>query len=199
MVLNKELINELKDLFNNGSKIISYEVNGKKVNEDQINNLIDNINANTISNLKKSEEIKKVTTGKGIYFVCKNENDINFITKEKTKINSKGKELPWYEIKELKSDYNDIGETNILYIGKTEGRKKGLRGRIKSYINFGDFNKKSNIHAGGRAIWQIDNVNDLIFCWIEIDNAAEVEKALIESYKIKHNKKRPLANRKDGG
>lgn len=210
--LNEKLRDELKKIFNNGEYSAS-EIMSKNIKEEDVNKLIDNLyleSANTIGNLKNEDEINKISKSKGIYFVCKNGIEVNefYSPKDKVKKNSKGKDILWYKIdinedmpgKTLNQCLVEIGETEILYIGKT---KRELRTRIKEYIQYGDFeNKKANRHAGGRAIWQIskeDDINNLVFCWIEIKEPEKAEKYLIENYKNQHNGQRPLANQKNGG
>lgn len=96
--------------------------------------------------------------------------------------------------------------TKILYIGKADGKDNKLYNRIvEQYMG----NKYS--HSGGRAIWQIQGVEDLYIAWIPTDDAELIEEALIQAYSclIKKNKKQegekiekskmlyyPFANRK---
>ena len=57
-----------------------------------------------------------------------------------------------YPAKKLQEKYEGCADQSILYIGKAEG-KRGLRQRLKQYMDYGRGN--GNIHAGGRAVWQM--------------------------------------------
>ena len=66
-----------------------------------------------------------------------------------------------YPAKKLQEKYEGCADQSILYIGKAEG-KRGLRQRLKQYMDYGRGN--GNIHAGGRAVWQISDCGLLLFC-----------------------------------
>lgn len=94
---------------------------------------------------------------------------------------------------------NWIDDTDILYIGKVGNgkNKRTLRMRISEYIRFG--NGKNVRHWGGRLIWQLENYEDLLVCWLPMDDTAnpeDYERELIQHFKITHNGRRPFANLK---
>lgn len=52
-------------------------------------------------------------------------------------------------------------------------------------------------HWGGRYIWQLEDADQLLFCWKAYADAEQLEKALIAAFKKCHDGKRPFANLKD--
>jgi len=90
---------------------------------------------------------------------------------------------------------NWVEGAKVIYIGKAGGtsRNSTLKNRIKNYLRFGQ--GKDVSHWGGRLIWQLKESNNLLICWkILIDeDAREVEKNLINNFKIIYYK-RPFAN-----
>ncbi len=78
-------------------------------------------------------------------------------------------------------------DTTILYYGKA----KNLRTRIMQYVRFG-YNEVDN-HAGGRAIWYIED-NKILEVEFHVTSDYENEEArLINEYENMYNSK-PLAN-----
>lgn len=101
---------------------------------------------------------------------------------------------PNVSIDELERNWVD--DTSVLYIGKA-GSLKGsatLRSRLKQYMQFGQ--GKAVGHYGGRYIWQLQDAKDLVVCWKVIlgDESRDVEKQMIEEFKVAHEGKRPFAN-----
>ena len=76
------------------------------------------------------------------------------------------------------------------YEGCAEG-KRGLRQRLKQYMDYGRGN--GNIHAGGRAVWQISDCGLLLLAYEACENAGERERQLLQEYREK-NGSYPLAN-----
>lgn len=95
-----------------------------------------------------------------------------------------------YPAKTLQEKYESCTDKSILYIGKAEG-KRGLRQRLKQYMDYGQ--GKGNIHAGGRAIWQISDCGLLLLAYEVCENAGERERQLLQEYREK-NGSYPLAN-----
>lgn len=95
-----------------------------------------------------------------------------------------------YAREELIEKYKSCVEKEILYIGKAAG-KKGLRQRLKQYLNFG-WNNGTN-HKGGRAIWQVEGAGLLLLAYEVCKNAEAREHQLLAAYKAR-NKNYPLAN-----
>ncbi|MEH7224460.1 hypothetical protein V7112_11695 [Bacillus sp. JJ1566] len=104
----------------------------------------------------------------------------------------KGKD-PNVPLEELKDNW--VNDTKVVYIGKAGGEKSSatLNSRIKQFLKFGS--GKNVSHFGGRLIWQIENIDDLIICWKElpVDNPHDVKKHLIKRF-TKIHRKRPFAN-----
>lgn len=90
-----------------------------------------------------------------------------------------------------------VPDTAILYFGKAQC-ELGIYERLNKYLRFG--NGKNSGHSGGRAIWQLEDAQDLKVCWLVTGDRdpAEVERALIEAFKANHQGRRPFANRVDG-
>ena len=87
--------------------------------------------------------------------------------------------------------------TEILYIGKAGGGTSSstLYKRIKQYLDFG--NGKKVGHWGGRYIWQLQDSDDLYFCWKETQTGnlpREEETSLITIFKESHEGKLPFTN-----
>jgi hypothetical protein len=95
-----------------------------------------------------------------------------------------------YPAKKLQEKYEGCADQSILYIGKAEG-KRGLRQRLKQYMDYGRGN--GNIHAGGRAVWQISDCGLLLLAYEAYENAGERERQLLQEYREK-NGSYPLAN-----
>lgn len=97
-----------------------------------------------------------------------------------------------YDPKELKSRWERSGG-KCLYIGKASG-KKGLRGRLWQYLRYGYANGKN--HRGGRAIWQVEQREELRFSWQVCPEAYELERELLRRYyEVFHCY--PVANRRN--
>ena len=95
-----------------------------------------------------------------------------------------------YPAKKLQEKYEGCADQSILYIGKAEGRR-GLRQRLKQYMDYGRGN--GNIHAGGRAVWQISDCGLLLLAYEACENPGERERQLLQEYREK-NGSYPLAN-----
>lgn len=101
----------------------------------------------------------------------------------------KGKD-PNVSIDELESSWVD--GTVVVYIGQTEN---SLRKRISQYVKFGQ--GKPVGHYGGRYIWQLQDFEDLLFCWLPCrnlsDNPREIESDLLMQFIAIYGKP-PFAN-----
>lgn len=85
----------------------------------------------------------------------------------------------------------------ILYFGRAEC-KLGIYEWLNKYRRFG--NGRQSGHSGGRAIWQLEDAQDLKVCWLVTGDhdPAQAESALIDLFKRNHGDHRPFANRIDG-
>lgn len=100
----------------------------------------------------------------------------------------------YYNVSDRLETLNDNNaDTSILYYG----RATNLRNRIMQYVKFGYKYKAYDNHAGGRAIWYIENNKLLEFEYIESDNFKKLEANLIKAYEEEYGCK-PLANIKNG-
>lgn len=89
-----------------------------------------------------------------------------------------------------------VYNTPVVYIGKAGGKKNKttLRSRILQYLKFGQ--GKPVGHKGGRYIWQLNDSEELLFCWkpLPTDESEDVESMLISEFKHQYAGKRPFAN-----
>ena len=109
-----------------------------------------------------------------------------------------------YNQEELERSW--ISDSSIVYIGKAD---KNLNERLNDYLDYYVALKecqhtKSHInqvaHRGGRSIWQLKNAEDLLFVWMLTSTGQiprDVESALIQRFKSRHNGHRPFANKRD--
>lgn len=93
---------------------------------------------------------------------------------------------------------NWVEETCVLYIGKAgdEHSQATLRSRLRQYLQFGA--GKSRSHKGGRYIWQLEDAEDLLFCWkpLPSGNPPKEETALLAAFKCQYEGRLPFANLK---
>ena len=137
-----------------------------------------------------SNGYNEIPTKKGIYIVkIPGDFTVKFLDKTTAITDFESKKL-LYDIEILKNKYSGLQDKNILYIGKA-ACKKGLRQRISQFINYG-YNE-GKIHRGGRAIWQIENCEQLVVDFYCCEKCEQEEKSLLNKYKI-HNGNSPLAN-----
>lgn len=91
---------------------------------------------------------------------------------------------------------NWVEETCILYIGKAgdEHSHATLRSRLRQYLQFGA--GKPIGHKGGRYIWQLEDAEDLLFCWkpLPLGNPPKEEIALLVAFKRQYEGRLPFAN-----
>ena len=101
-----------------------------------------------------------------------------------------------YGIAELKQKW--VKGALILYVGKAgqSGSDRTLRERVREMIRFGE--GRPVAHRGGRSVWQLQDAERLQVCWKETRQEAprDVEKALIQAFKLLHAGKLPFANRR---
>jgi hypothetical protein len=85
--------------------------------------------------------------------------------------------------------------SRVVYIGMTgEGRRAGLRTRIRALVRYGTGHKIG--HAGGRALWQLPSSSDLVVCWRPAQDGVEAvseERRLLDGFREQH-KRLPFAN-----
>lgn len=109
----------------------------------------------------------------------------------------KGKD-PNVSIEKLRTKW--VEDTCVLYIGKAgdEGCDATLRSRLRQYLKFG--HGEAVGHSGGRYIWQIEDADNLLFCWkpLPSGNPSETETSLIEEFKHRYDGRFPFANLKNG-
>jgi hypothetical protein len=87
---------------------------------------------------------------------------------------------------------------HVLYIGKAGGAGSDatLHGRITTYLAFGRGVRAG--HQGGCYIWQLEDAQQLLFCWKSTrgEEPATVEGRMIAAFK-QRAKRWPFANRRD--
>ncbi len=103
----------------------------------------------------------------------------------------------YYPVSRLEDEWVD--DALVVYIGKTEA-KKGLRGRIRAYLRW----RRGQLgHSGGKAVWQIDGNEGLVFCWragkvINGETPYNTETALMKRIADKYGRV-PFANMNEKG
>lgn len=157
----------------------------------------------TMSKLYSVEElhngaITEIPHTSGVYFVFMPENFVINI-KEKTEgfpLTSKGKPSSYPVQKLLKKaeQYSKPVDpkSHPLYIGKA----KDLYRRIEQYIAYRYHSPNLFPHDGGRAIWQLDKSERLLFRYVEChegEDCRELERQLLCEYKERHGEY-PFAN-----
>ncbi|MFL5802393.1 MAG: hypothetical protein ACJ8CR_11730 [Roseiflexaceae bacterium] len=90
---------------------------------------------------------------------------------------------------------NWLDKPIVVYIGKagSQNGKATLKKRLWQYMEFGL--GKPVGHRGGRYIWQLADVKDLLVCWkptLFVDPAV-IEKHLIQAFQAKYGRP-PFAN-----
>ncbi|MBQ0085808.1 MAG: hypothetical protein KBS65_06175 [Prevotella sp.] len=133
---------------------------------------------------------------KGVYAIIRLSNDKPHFLKVGTGGHFKGKD-PNVPITELENNW--VCDTDIVYIGKA-GSIKGsatLHSRLNQYMKFGQ--GKNIGHKGGRYIWQLADSKLLLVCWLTTpdEDPEDVEKNLIQDFKLAHCGNRPFANLRD--
>lgn len=127
---------------------------------------------------------------KGIYIIKKSKEMKIEFSLDTTAIKKYSNKSMIYDIDVLEKKF-DKSDKEILYIGKSGGKKNKLKQRISQYVRYG-YGEVNN-HRGGRAIWQIADSKSLLLGFIECDNPEKIEKELLEEYKSKYNVL-PIAN-----
>ena len=84
---------------------------------------------------------------------------------------------------------NWVNGAKILYVGHTPERT--LYERIPELIEFGS--GEPSAHWGGRLIWQLENHNDLLICWLVHENPVAMREKILREFKSKY-KVLPFAN-----
>ena len=98
--------------------------------------------------------MKDVTPEKGIYVVLRPNPDAPHMLLEHSPLDR-------YSLEDLESRW--IQGAPIVYIGKAGSptSKGGLKSRLRP------FSRKARNHSGGRSIWQLDDADQLLVCWIK--------------------------------
>ena len=133
----------------------------------------------------------------GVYMVVRTDDTEPVFVPEGSGGHFKGRN-PNVPVGELQANW--VKDTCVVYIGKAGGgsSRATLRKRIGQYIRFGSGEPVG--HWGGRYIWQLEDADNLLFCWraaIEWEDAEEIESELIENFKSRYDGHRPFANLKD--
>ena len=133
----------------------------------------------------------------GVYMVVRTGDSEPVFVPEGSGGHFKGRN-PNVSVDELRANW--VKDTCVVYIGKAGGgaSKAILRKRIGQYIRFGSGEPVG--HWGGRYIWQLDDADNLLFCWRaakESEGAEDLESEFIATFKAQYGGFRPFANLKD--
>lgn len=139
-----------------------------------------------VSTLISTEKLNSVPHQPGVYLVLNP-------TPEKPKWLSKsvgghfkGKD-PTVTSRYLERQWVDGAK--ILYVGHTP--KRTLHERVSELIEFGSGEPIG--HRGGRLIWQLQNHNELLICWLTHNDPVEMRNKILREFKSKYNAL-PFAN-----
>ncbi len=136
----------------------------------------------------------KIDDAPGIYLVLRKSRTLPSFRYPSLAGHFKGKD-PTVAVEVLTEKWNP--PARILYIGKAGklGSKSTLKSRIRDYVRFGQGKRVG--HRGGRYIWQLEDVDELLICWkVTKCEPRKAEKELIQVFKEKY-KARPFANLQD--
>jgi hypothetical protein len=133
---------------------------------------------------------EKVPTNHGVYAVVRESTQEPCFV-----VPGAGRKGSHYELDLLRKAW--VEDAEILYFGRAQC-EDGIYERLTKYRRFG--NGKRSGHSGGRAIWQLEDAQDLKVCWLIAGDRDPVEDegALIRTFKENHRGRRPFANRIDG-
>ena len=166
-----------------GKANIEKKVETPKLETDELSSFSSPVRISKLRN-----QISMIPEAPGIYIVLrKKKNEPVFLTVGSGG-HHKGKN-PNVPVPELESNW--IPGEEIVYIGMT---RSSLRHRINTYLRFGQGQPVG--HWGGRFIWQLEDHEDLEFCWkaMPTGDPDQVESQLIDLFKQQHGGKRPFAN-----
>lgn len=145
----------------------------------------------TIKSLMENDSC--IPASKGIYMViCDSEAEPSFLPTGSGG-HFKGKD-PNVPVEMLQAKW--IDQTKVIYIGKAGNITGGatLRSRLRQYLKFGQGENAG--HWGGRYIWQLEGVRELMICWKVLPNEdpREEEKRLIRDFMQRYDGRLPFAN-----
>lgn len=135
-----------------------------------------------INNLMEAKGRKQIPKEPGLYVVDTPHSDFVLIISS----NSCAPVAKLYLVAELEKKLEGSDKSRI-YIGKAQN----LRKRIACLIRYGQ--GKTTSHSGGKAIWQITNVRELLLGWAICQNPREIEKEMLIAYRNKFGYY-PMAN-----
>ncbi|MBF4571965.1 hypothetical protein ITJ64_05490 [Herbiconiux sp. VKM Ac-1786] len=119
--------------------------------------------------------MKDVTAEKGIYVVLRPQADAPYVLLTHSP-------LAAYSLDDLQERW--LPGAPIVYIGKagTPTSKGGLKSRLSPY------SRKARNHSGGRSIWQLEDADELLVCWIETPelNPRHVEEDYLDEFSRVH-------------
>jgi len=145
----------------------------------------------TVSLLREKKDL--IPDSQGIYIVMRRLKDSPVFLDISTGGHFKGKD-PTVSIDRLSENW--VSEATVLYIGKA-GSPRGkstLQSRLAQYLAFGTGSRAA--HWGGRFIWQIQDAQDLIICWLLTPEKVprDIERKFLAMFRDAHIGRRPFAN-----
>jgi hypothetical protein len=135
-----------------------------------------------LSSVPHAEGTYKVYLPEGFKMVIREKSDATKFLKQ-----------PPYDVELLSAKWKRIckynePDNNVVYIGKADDLQKRTRQFLRFSIGL-DVN-----HAGGRALWQLENNKQLLFEYTVEENCREKEKQMIEDFMNRHGGEKPFAN-----
>jgi len=139
--------------------------------------------------------LTEVPSAPGVYMVCRGPATRPEFAAKSSGGKFKGRD-PTVDLATLEANW--VLGSAVLYIGKAGGGVSSatLRKRLKSYLRFGAGDPVG--HWGGRLIWQLGDLDSLLFCWRRAGDAdaRELERELLQEFTRTYGV-RPFANLRD--
>lgn len=137
-------------------------------------------------------ELSEVPDAPGVYLVVRDPEKTPVFASKSSGGHFRGRD-PTVDSATLEANW--VEGSSTLYIGKAGGgtSTNTLRKRLKTFLRFGAGEPVA--HWGGRLIWQLQEVDSLLFCWRTTGtaDAREVERQLLQEF-IHAYQRRPFAN-----
>ena len=135
---------------------------------------------------------KLIPAVRGVYVLLRSATHAPVFLEEGTGGFFKGKD-PNVPLEVLRQNW--VEPSPVVYIGKAGDPVQAatLRSRLWQYLRFGT---GANVgHWGGRYIWQLEDAESLLACWLPLPDGSpsELESSLIDTFRQEHGV-RPYAN-----
>ena len=132
----------------------------------------------------REEGVLALPTGPGVFaFLRRSDGPPEFL--DHSPGARKGDRDPTLGLDALEANW--VEGADIVYLA----RAGSLRRRVRELLRFGAGGSMSN--WGGRAVWQLGDVDELVLAWSDSDDARRAEADLLKAFRAEHGKP-PFAN-----